>query len=227
MMRLLFLMMICLTSFGIAAQENEPIKRISSGIKIGSELGFMGLKKSEIEANTSIDLGYSITLDFIEYRINDRFSANIGIGFTNRKYRQNIDNITFQDVSVTASGREYLTLQNVEIPFTGKYYFKNTKKTSRQHYLIGGTTINYNLHNDTQQKFFFADGTMWEYNLQNNIRRTTFSITLGAGMQIELRRRLSYVLEPMLQINPNRIDFSYGRDSNTLIAIGLMAGLKF
>lgn len=227
MMRILFIMMICLTSFGIAAQENEPVKRVSSGIKISSELGFMGLKQSEIEANTSIDLGYSITLDFIEYRINDRLSANIGIGFTNRKYRQNIDNITFQDVSVTASGREYLTLQNVEIPITGKYYFKNTKKTSRQHYLIGGTTVNYNLHSDAQQKFFFADGTMWEYNLQNDIQRTTLAITLGAGVQIELRRRLSYVLEPMLQINPNQIDFSHGRDSNTLIAIGLMAGLKF
>ena len=228
-MRILILIIICLTNFEVFAQDNQPIKRVSSGIKIGSEVGFMNLKQSAVEANTGLDIGYSITLDFIEYRVNNKFSANIGIGFSNRKYRQNIDNVVLPAIFVQApEGREYLALQNVEVPITGKLYLgKQDKKTNRQHYIIGGTTVIYNLHNNSLQKLFFADGSTWEYNRENNIQRTTLSLTMGTGIEIDLKRELSYVLEPILQINPNQIDFSNGRDANALVAIGLMAGLKF
>lgn len=224
-MRILLLLIFGLSTLNLSAQEGQPSKRISTGIKAGTEIGFMGLESSNLDANTEVGVGYSIIVDFLEYRINDKFSANIGIGFTNRKYRQEIESVSFIDIFAQASGKEHLLVQNIEIPITGKYYFN--KKGNRQLYLIGGTTVYYNLHNSFQQELFFSDGTVWEYNHQNNLRRTTLAATLGAGLQFDTAYRLSYVIEPILQINPNQIRFIYGRDANALIAVGLMAGVKF
>lgn len=224
-MRILLLIIIGLSAINLSAQEGQPSKRISTGIKAGTEIGFMGLESSNLDASTEVGVGYSIIVDFLEYRINDNFSANIGIGFTNRKYRQEIESVSFIDIFAQASGKEHLLAQNIEIPVTGKYYFN--KKDNRQLYLIGGTTVYYNLHNSFRQELFFSDGTVWEYNHQNNLRRTTLAATLGAGLQFDTAYRLSYVIEPILQINPNQIRFIYGRDANALIAVGLMAGVKF
>lgn len=224
-MRTLLLLFICLITIDTSAQEGKSTKRISTGIKIGSEVGLMGLESSELDANTELGIGYSIVIDFLEYRINDKFSTNIGIGFANRKYRQYIDNVSFIDISDQASGREHLLIQNIEIPITGKYYLNKTNQ--RQFYLIGGMAMFYNLHNSFQQELFFSDGTIWEYNHQNDINRTTFAATLGTGLQFYTNYRLSYIIEPIIQINRNQINFSYGRDSNVLISLGLMAGVKF
>lgn len=225
-MRTLLLLFISLITINLTAQENKPTKRISTGIKVGSELGIMGLESSNLNANTELGIGYAIIVDFIEYRFNDKISANVGIGFTNRKYRQYIDNVSFIDIFAQASGREHLLIQNIEIPITAKYYFSKNKE-NRQYYLIGGSTIYYNLHNNFQQELFFSDGTIWEYNHQNDVARTTLAATLGVGLQFSTNYRLSYIIEPILQINPNQITFIYGRDTNALISLGLMAGVKF
>ena len=224
-MRALILLIIGLSTISLSAQQEQPIKRISTGIKIGTEIGFMGLESSNFDANTEVGVGYSIIVDFLEYQINDQFSANIGVGFTNRKYRQKIKSVSLVDILAEASGREHLLIQNVEIPITGKYYFE--KKDSRQLYLIGGATVYYNLRNSSQQELFFSDGTTWEYNHQNNVTRTTLAATFGAGLQFDTNYHISYIIEPILQINPNQISFLYGRDANALIAVGLMAGMKF
>lgn len=223
-MRAFLLIFICLITINLSAQEDKT-KHISTGIKVGSEVGIMGLESSNLNANAELGLGYSITVDFIEYRINDKFSANVGIGFTSRKYRQYIDNVSFIDIFAQASGREHLLIQNIEIPIIGKYYFN--KNNHYQLYLIGGTTVFYNLHNSFQQEVFFNDGTIWEYHHQNDVRRTTLAATLGTGFQFDTSYRLSYILETIVQINPNQINFLYGRDVNSLVSIGIMAGVKF
>ncbi|MFK7946342.1 MAG: outer membrane beta-barrel protein [Saprospiraceae bacterium] len=224
-MRALLLLLICLITIDLSAQEDKSIKRISTGIKIGSEIGMMDLESSKLNANTELDIGYSIVVDFLEYHINNKFSANIGIGFANRKFRQYIENVSFIDIVAKASGREHLLVQNIEMPITGKYYLDKNNK--RQFYMIGGMTIFYNLHHSFQQELFFSDGTIWEYNHKNDITRTTFAATLGAGLQVDTDYRLSYIIEPILQVNRNQITFLYGRDSNALISVGLMAGVKF
>ena len=201
------------------------MKRISTGIKVGSEIGMMNLERSNLNANTELGVGYSIVVDFIEYHFNNQISANIGVGFTNRKYRQHIENVSFINIFAQASGREHMLVQNIEIPITAKYYLN--KKNNRQLYFIGGTTVYYNLHNSFQQELFFSDGTVWEYNHPNGIKRTTLAATFGAGLQFDTNYRLSYILEPILQINPNQVSFQYGRDTRALVSLGIMAGMKF
>lgn len=226
-MRTIFILLfISLFTINGIAQDSNTSKRISTGVKVGAEFGFLGLENTETASNSDLGLGYSIVVDFIEYRFNDYLSTNIGVGFTNRKYRQSVDNVSFIDILAQASSKEHLLVQNIEVPLTVRYYL-NTNTSNRQYYISGGTTLLYNLHHNSQQEILFSDGTIWEYNNQKDIERTTFAATLGAGFQFDSNYGLSYLIEPIIQVNPNSIPFYYGRDAKALVSVGLFFGVKF
>lgn len=225
-MKAVFIIFISFLTINLMAQDAKNFKRISTGVKVGTELGFLGLESSNETSNSNVALGYSILVDFIEYQFSEQFSANIGIGFTSRNYQQSIDNVQFIDILAKASAKEHLLVQNIEIPLTARYYLKQNGN-NRQYYLLAGSTLYYNLHHNSKQEIFFSDGTIWEYNNQKDIKRTTFAATFGAGFQFDTNYRLSYIIEPIIQINPNEVSFYYGRNAKNLVSLGLMAGVKF
>ncbi len=225
-MKLLFILFISISTLNVTAQNLNNFKQVSTGIKIGSEIGLMLLDNTTLSANTDVDFGYSIMVDFIEYRFNQHLATNIGIGFTNRKYGQTIDNVQLVHISEAAKGKELLLVQNIEIPLTMHYYL-NTNNSNRQFYLSVGSTLFYNLHHNFKQELIFSDGTIWEYNNQNDLKRSTFAATVGIGLELRTNYHFSYVIEPIIQVNPNKIQFQYGATTKALTALGILVGVKF
>lgn len=224
-MKKILLLFISLLSLSLSAQDAD-FKRISTGIKAGTEIGFMSLKSSDTESKTALNLGYSIMIDFLEYRFNPTWSANLGVGFTHRNYRQTVDDVHSPDIFAKASGQENLLVQNIEVPLTVRYYLTPENKF-RHYYLTTGSTIYYNLYHNFKQEIFLSDGSTWEFNVQNNLHRTTFAATFGVGLELKTNYRLAYILEAIGQFNFNQVPFEYGRDANALGSVGLLVGVKF
>lgn len=224
-MKKILLLFISLLSLSLSAQDAD-FKRISTGIKAGTEIGFMSLKPSDTESKTALNLGYSIMIDFLEYRFNPTWSANIGVGFTHRNYRQTVDDVHSPDIFAKASGQENLLVQNIEVPLTARYYL-TPKNKFRHYYLTTGSTIYYNLYHNFKQEIFLSNGSTWEFNVQNDLQRTTFAATFGVGLELETNYRLAYILEAIGQFNFNQVPFEYGRDAKALGSVGLLVGVKF
>lgn len=224
-MKKILLLFISLLSLSLSAQDAD-FKRISTGIKAGTEIGFISLKSSDTESKTALNLGYSIMIDFLEYRFNPTWSANLGVGFTHRNYRQTVDDVHSPDIFAKASGQENLLVQNIEVPLTVRYYLTPENKF-RHYYLTTGSTIYYNLYHNFKQEIFLSDGSTWEFNVQNNLHRTTFAATFGVGLELKTNYRLAYILEAIGQFNFNQVPFEYGRDANALGSVGLLVGVKF
>jgi len=209
----------------LSAQNDVSFKHISTGIKVGSEFGLLSLASANTDGNTSAALGYSITIDFIEFRFNERLGVNLGIGYANRKYLQVIENIYSPEIKGNSIVREHLLMQNIEIPLTFKYYLPK-KSAIRQAYFSLGSSLYFNLHNEFKQEVTFEE-SIWEFNHQSEVQRTTYAGYFNFGIQFFTNRKVSYYIEPTLQINPNMIDFQYGNNSNLLINISLLGGIKF
>lgn len=224
-MKYLLLCLFSCISIGLFAQSDSDFKRINTGIKIGSNLGVIALNNGNEKASTRLDVGYSIIVDFVEYRPNEKFSINLGVGFTNRKYHQIIEDLFLADIKGRALIKEYLLIQNIEIPLTFRYYLPK-KKDTRQVYSSIGSSLYFNLYNESQQEIFFEE-SIWEFNNQSEVKRTTFAANLNIGILFFTDYNISYYLEPALQINLNKINFQYGNASNALINLGILAGLKF
>lgn len=224
-MKNILLLFISLIALHLSAQDVD-FKPISTGVKVGTEVGFMSLKASENKANTTVDLGYSLMVDFLEYRFNAHWSANLGVGFTNRNYSQNIEKITSPDISLPASGRESILVQNIEVPLTARYYITPQNKF-RHYYLSFGGSIYYNLHHNSKQEIFFSDGSTWEFYNPHDLTRATYAATFGAGVELKTNYRISYIVEAVSQMNFNQVPFEYGRDANMLGSIGFLVGVKF
>jgi hypothetical protein len=224
-MKKIFLLIIFLISLNLSAQDAD-FKRISTGIKAGTEIGFMGLKPSETESKTTLNLGYSVRIDFLEYRFNRTWSANLGVGFTHRNYRQTIANVQSPDIFAKASGQENLLVQNIEVPLTVRYYLTPDKQF-RHYYLTTGSTVYYNLYHNSKQEIFLSDGSTWEFNAQKDLKRTTFAATFGVGLELATNHRIAYILEVIGQFNVNQVPFEYGRDANMLGSVGFLVGVKF
>ncbi|MFT6148764.1 MAG: hypothetical protein ACJAUH_001450 [Saprospiraceae bacterium] len=224
-MKIVLVIFISLISLNLSAQDGN-FKYISTGIKAGTEIGFMSLKSSERESKTALSLGYSIMIDFLEYRFNPTWSANIGVGFTHRNYRQIVDDVHSPDIFAKASGQENILVQNIEVPLTIRYYLTPENKF-RHYYLTTGSTVYYNLHHNSKQEIFLSNGSTWEFNIQNDLKRTTFAATFGVGLELKTNYRLAYVLEAIGQFNFNQVPFEYGRDAKALGSIGLLVGVKF
>jgi hypothetical protein len=224
-MKFILTIFIGLIFLNLSAQDAD-FKRISTGIKTGAEVGFMSLKSSEKESKTALSLGYSIMVDFLEFRFSPTWSANLGVGFSHRNYRQTVDNVQSPDIFAKASGQENILIQNIEVPLTVRYYLTPEHK-SQHYYLTTGSTIYYNLYHDSKQEIFLSDGSTWEFNVQNNLKRTTFAATFGVGLELKTNYRLAYILEAIGQFNFNQVPFEYGRDAKALGSIGLLVGVKF
>lgn len=218
-------LVISLISLNLSAQDGD-FKRISTGVKVGTEIGFMALQSSDIESKTALGLGYSVKIDFLEYRFNSTWSVNIGVGFTHRNYRQTVDNIRSPDIFAKASGQESLLVQNIEVPLMVRYYL-TPENTFRHYYLTTGSTVYYNLYHDAKQEIFLSDGSVWEFNGQKNLKRTTLAATFGFGLELATDYRIAYVLEAVGQFNFNQVPFEYGRDANMLGSVGLLIGVNF
>lgn len=224
-MKIVLVIFISLISFNLSAQ-NTNLKRISTGVKAGIELGFMSLESSTNETNSELDLGYSVLVDFLDYRFSPSWSVNLGVGFTSRNYSQRIEKVSPPNIFIQASGREQLLIQNVEVLLTARYYL-TPKNKFRSYYLTGGSTIFYNLHHNAKQELFFSDGSTWEFNNPPDLKRTTYAATFGVGLELKTNYRLSYIIESIAQVNFNNISFEYGRNTNTLNSIGFLVGVKF
>jgi hypothetical protein len=224
-MKRIILLIISLMSLNLSAQ-NANFKYISTGVKMGPEIGFMSLKSSEKESKTALNLGYSIMIDFLEYHFNPTWSANLGVGFTHRNYRQTVDEVQSPDIFARASGQENLLVQNIEVPLTIRYYFPLENKF-RHYYLTAGSTVCYNLYHNFKQEIFLSNGSTWEFKVQNDVQRTTLAATYGVGWELETNYRLAYIFEAIGQFNFNAVPFEYGRDTNALVSIGLLVGVKF
>lgn len=212
-------------SIGLFAQSDTNFKRINTGIKVGTDVGIIALDNGNEQASTRLDFGYSIIVDFVEYRLNEKFGINLGVGFTNRKYRQTIKDIFLANIKGQVLIKEHLLVQNIEIPLTFKYYLPK-KNDNRQVYCSVGSSLYFNLYSESQQEIFFQE-SIWEFNHQSDIERTTFAANLNIGILFFSDYRISYYLEPTLQINPNKINFQYGNASNALINLGVLVGMKF
>lgn len=220
---LLSCLCVCI-SFGLFAQS-ESNKYISTGIKFGSDIGLIALKTKTGNTKTNLDFGYTVMVDFVEFRFHDRYGVNLSVGFSNRKYRQTSEDTKIPDITRSATVEETLLLQNVEVPLTFRYYLP-TKSTNRQFYFSAGGSLYFNLYSQFQQEVFFKENT-WEFNHQSEIQRTTFASNFSLGIQFFTDYKISYYLEPTIQINSNRINFQYGNNSSALVNIGVLGGLKF
>lgn len=221
-------LLLCIFScigFALFAQNKSNFKHISTGLKMGTNIGMLTLDQNNRESKTGLDLGYVLTVDFIEFRLNEKFSLNLGVGFANRKYRQVTEAVYFPDIREKAKVKESLLIQNIEIPFTFRYYLTK-KKNTRQVYFSVGSSLCFNLYHQFQQEVFLQESTL-EFNRQSEVDRTTFAANMNIGILFFTDYKIYYYVEPILQINPNKIDLQYGNSSKAFINIGILAGLKF
>ena len=139
-MKYLLLCLFLYPSFGLSAQIKSNFKHISTGIKFGSDVGLIALKTKNNTANTAntantkLDFGYTVMVDFVEFRFNEHYGINLGVGFSNRKYQQRIKSTDFPNIKGSVTINENLLLQNIEVPLTFRYYLP-TKNINRQFYL--------------------------------------------------------------------------------------------
>jgi len=149
-----FLLCLCsCINLVLFAQKETTFKHISTGIKVGSDIGLLSLETNPNDSRTGLDFGYSVIVDFVEFRLNEKFGLNLGVGYTKRKYRQTIENIYITDVKGNALVKEHLLVQNIEVPLTFRYYLSN-EKSSYQVYFSAGGSLYFNLHNQSKQEIF-------------------------------------------------------------------------
>jgi hypothetical protein len=222
-MKRLKILFFLLIKIAVVAQGQSSDDRYTTGFKSGIEVGGLW-QKSGNKTASRLDVGYALKMDFLEFRLTPHFSVNLGIGFTHREYQQ-VLSAKSGNLEVS-SIKEHLTLKNVEVPLMLKYYLTEEEQKVRFFWSVGGA-IHWNLNHSGRQELFFHSGSILETNYKNTLSRRTFSGILSYGAVINTGFRVSYIIEPTIQINPNAVDFYHGTTSKSFVNFGLLVGFRF
>lgn len=201
-------------------------KRYRAGVKIAPEIGLLSLNNDEnINSENGLGIGYSFTVDFIEYELNAKWSANLGIGYAQRQLIQHTSRVLFPDTFSSASVDETVNLYNVEMPLTLNFnVFQNTKQRS---YLLFGGALHYQINHNSKAELLFSDDSGVEHPIDFELPRTTYSAIAGFGIEFFGKKSFSWVFEPTIRYNFLSLDYQYGNNSNGLFLIGTAFGVKF
>jgi hypothetical protein len=221
---LLFGTLLCLTA-GAQAQSDTIFKRINAGVKVGVNAGFALPTAIGNGQLWRAEGGYTVMIDFIEYRFQPHWGAHLGFGFSNERYQQRSGSVYIEDFGWSVESKNFIHLQRIEVPLTLRYYAQMRRE--RQWYGIGGGSLLFNLAQDFQQVFVLRNENTLEYNLPSDIDRTSFAVNFGAGLLFHKHRHLTYFVEWGNALNFTPIHHPFGNDTRLLFNTSVFLGLRF
>lgn len=199
-------------------------KRHRGGIKAGTEFGFLIQDNPNSKASsTSVGLGYFVMVDFIDYRITDKWSTTIGLGYAYKQFIQQTNRVRIIDLM--ADSDEVVNLSNIEFPITLNYTFK--KRSKYNCIFAFGGIVHYYVSQNSRADLQLNDGSSIEYPIDFTLPRTTYSSVANINIEIFTKKRFSWIIEPSIKYNFLSLDFEYGNSTKALLSIGIAGGIKF
>jgi len=251
------LMLILFVSFSLSASgqfEQKISLNLAGGIfkTFGSKTYIpdwaSGPEDKEPHLMPHFETGWAVN-GGVQFNINRHFSLLADIGFMRSGYwyydpsdpndpEDDYNYLYFEiyedtiDYVVVASGEDELTLFNLNIGLTPKYYFLPGKKVNP--FIFAGININYTNVNFTDRQYeAYEDlGRLDEYGESESAawmeKSFGFGLYPGAGVEYNLNDNLGFFLHAgyyMVFLNKN--EFQYAEEEENLQALKVQAGIRF